>query len=105
MRVPACVGVISRSPRMTSSLARLTPINQPVAVASRVAMDTMLAPGRTSRAPGTSCLGAARFSRLRGRLHGLLDSAREDLTWMRADHPIARDHHHGAEAPLVGGLR
>jgi hypothetical protein len=40
--------------------------------------------GVASRATGTSCLGAARFSKLRGRLHGLLDGAREDLTWMRA---------------------
>src|SRR5262249_5348085 len=38
--------------------------------------------GVASRA--TSCLGAARFSKLRGCLHGLLDGAREDLTWMRA---------------------
>jgi hypothetical protein len=40
--------------------------------------------GVASRATGTSWLGAARFSKLRGRLHGLLDGAREDLTWMRA---------------------
>ena len=26
------------------------------------------------------------------------------VTWMRADDPVARDHH-GAEAPLFGGLR
>jgi hypothetical protein len=35
-----------------------------------------------SCATGTSWLGAARFSKLRGRLHGLLEGAREDLTWI-----------------------